>query len=47
MLKVVAKKMDYKPEVIKTFFMLNSAKHKIYLSHKCQNANNCWHFNIY
>ena len=29
------------PEVIKTFFMLNSAEHKIYPAHKC------WHFNIY
>ena len=31
----------------KTFFMLNSAEHKIYPAHKCLNANNCWHFNIY
>ena len=31
----------------KTFFMLNSAEHAIYPAHKCKNANNCWHFNIY
>ena len=35
------------PEVIKLFFMLNSAEHEIYPAHKCLNANNCWHFNIY
>ena len=34
-------------EVIKLFFMLNSTEHKIYPAHKCLNANNCWHFNIY
>ena len=27
--------------------MLDSAKHEIFPAHKCQNANNCWHFNIY
>ena len=32
-----ARRID--PEVIKTFFMLNSAEHKIYPAHKCQNAN--------
>ena len=31
----------------KTFFMLSSSETKIYLTHKFQNANNCWHFNIY
>ena len=31
----------------KTFFILNSAEDKIYPAHKCLNANNCWHFNIY
>ena len=31
----------------KTFFMLSSAETKIYPAHKCLNANNCWHFNIY
>ena len=34
-------------KVIKLFFMLNSAETKIYPAHKCQNANDCWHFNIY
>ena len=34
------------PEVIK-LFPLNSAEHEIYPAHKCQNVNNCWHFNIY
>ena len=31
----------------KTFFMLNSAELDIYPAHKCENANNCWHFHIY
>ena len=35
------------PKVVKLFFMLNSAEHEIYPAHKCENANNCWHFNIY
>ena len=26
---------------------LNSAEHEIFPAHKCKNANNCWHFNIY
>ena len=30
----------------KVFFMLNSAEHEIYPARKCQNVNNCWHFNI-
>ena len=34
-------------EAIKLFSMLNSAEHEIYPTHKCKNANNCWHFNIY
>ena len=29
------------------FFMLSSAETKIYSAHKCEDANNCWHFNIY
>ena len=29
------------------FFMLNSIEHDIYHAHKCLNANNCWHLNIY
>ena len=33
-------------KVITLFFMLNSGEHEIYPAHKCQNANNCWHFNI-
>ena len=28
-------------------FILNSAEYEIYPAHKCKNANNCWHFNIY
>ena len=31
----------------KTFFMLNSTEDEIFSAHKCENANNCWHFNIY
>ena len=31
----------------KSLFMLNSTEHDIYPGHKCQNANNGWHFNIY
>ena len=31
----------------KTFFMLNSTEQEIYHAHKCWNANNGWHFNIY
>ena len=33
------------PEVIKKF-MLSSAEHVIFPAHNCENANNCWHFNI-
>ena len=36
-----------RPQGYKTFSMLNSAEHEIYPAHKCYNANNCWHFNIY
>ena len=36
-----------RPQGYKTFFMLSSAETKIYPAHKCKNANNCWHFNIY
>ena len=32
---------------IKTFFMLNSAEHKIFSTNKYENANNSWHFHIY
>ena len=28
-------------------FLFSSAETKIYPAHKCYNANNCWHFNIY
>ena len=31
----------------KTIFMLNSIEHEIFPAHKCKNANNCWHFNMY
>ena len=27
--------------------MLNSAEHEIFPAHKCYNAINCWHLNIY
>ena len=27
--------------------VLCSTEHEIYLAHKCKNANNCWHVNIY
>ena len=27
--------------------MLNSSEREIYIIHRCLNANNCWHFNIY
>ena len=36
-----------RPRGYKTFFMLNSTEHEIILAHKCQNANICWHFNVY
>ena len=35
------------PQGFKTFFILNSADYEIYPAHKCYNANNCCHFNIY
>ena len=35
------------PRGYKTIFMLNSAEHEIFPAHKCKNANNCWHFNLY
>ena len=35
------------PEVIKLFFMLNSAEHEIFSANKYENANNSWHFHIY
>ena len=35
------------PEVIKLFFMLNSAKHEIFSANEYENANNSWHFHIY
>ena len=28
-------------------FMLNWSDNDIYHAHKCLNANNCWHLNIY
>ena len=37
---------DYRPKT-RTCFMLNSTEHAINHDHKCYNANNCWHFNIY
>ena len=36
-----------KPRGYKTIFILNSAEHETYPTHKCLNTNNCWHFNIY
>ena len=39
--------IQIRPRGYKTFFILNSAEHEIYPAHKCQNANNCWHLNIY
>ena len=35
------------PKVIKLFFMLNTAKHKIFSPNKFENANNSLHFHIY
>ena len=35
------------PEVIKTFFMLNSTGHEIFTANEHENANNSWHFHIY
>ena len=35
------------PQGCKTFSMLNSAEHEIFPAHKCLNAKNYWHFNIY
>ena len=37
---------DQAPEVIKLFFMLNSAEHEIISSNKYENANNSWHFHF-
>ena len=34
-------------EVIKLFFMLNSAEHEIFSANKFENANKSWHFQIY
>ena len=34
-------------EVIKLFFMLNSAEHEIFSDNKYENGNNSWHFHIY
>ena len=36
-----------RPKGYKKIFILSSAEHEILSAHKCQNANNCWHFNIY
>ena len=30
-----------------TFFMINTTEYEINYAHKCKNANNCWHFNIF
>ena len=35
------------PEVMKLFFMLDSAEHEIFSANKYENANNSWHFHIY
>ena len=35
------------PQGYKKKFMLNSAEHEIFPAHKCWNASNCQHFNIY
>ena len=35
------------PEIIKRFFMLNSAEYEIFSAYKYENANNSWHFHIY
>ena len=43
----IAAKMESGPEVIKLFFMLNSAEHEIFSANKYENANNSWHFHIY
>ena len=34
-------------EVIKFFFMHNSAEHEIFSANKYDNANNIWHFHTY
>ena len=36
-----------RPRGYKVFFILNTARHRIYPAHNCKNANKCWHFNIY
>ena len=35
------------PEVIKLFYMLNSAEYEIFSANEYENANNSWHFHIY
>ena len=37
----------FRPRGYKEIFMLISAEHEFFPAHKCQNANNCWHCNIY
>ena len=46
-MQVITLFWDNKPRGYKTFFMLNSIEHESFPAHKCSNANNCWHFNIY
>ena len=31
----------------KDFSCFQTLRYSIYHAHKCQNANDCWHFNIY
>ena len=38
---------EFWPLGYKTCFMLSSTEHGFFPAHKCENANNCWHFNIY
>ena len=41
------KQKNIGPEVIKLFFMLNSAEHEIFSANKYENANKSWHFHIH
>ena len=46
-MELVNARLDTRPRVYKTFFMLNSAEHEIFPANKYENANSNWHFHIY
>ena len=46
-MELINARLDTRPRVYKTFFMLNSAEHEIFPANKYENANSSWHFHIY